>query len=185
MINIVFYPTLLVASALLALSLLALWWERFQFWPPPNKKSWQYHTFWTLFRLQFGGILLLAILDFQPVAPSEFWWRYLLGGALTALGFGAAFAATHHLGWDNAHGEDVGLQTTGWYRWSRNPVYVVSFVGIIGLGLLINSAHLWLILVLWILLYVVAPFLEERWLTNQYGAAYVAYKEKVPRFFSF
>lgn len=170
------------ANILTLLALVSLWREKFQFWPPPSRQSWQYHTFWALFRIMFVGIVLLSFTDFRPASPGDFWWRYYLGGSFTVAGFLAAFLATHNLGWRNAHGEKKGLQTDGWYRWSRNPVYVVTIVGMGGLGLIVFSWRLWAILFLWSLLYVIAPFLEERWLSNQYGDAFLAYKREVPRF---
>lgn len=182
MSRVLFAATLIAASSLVLLALVSLWQQEIQFWPPPNCKSWQYRTFWMLFRFMFMGIVLLSFLEFHAAAEQDFWWRYYLGGALTAIGFLAAFLATFDLGWNKAHGEKGGLKTDGWYRWSRNPVYVVTIIGIVGLGLVVSSRLLWLVLILWILLYLIVPFLEERWLINQYGEAYLEYKKKVPRF---
>ncbi|WP_420644527.1 methyltransferase family protein [Candidatus Leptofilum sp.] len=178
----IFILSFLASSILIILALISLWHDEIQFWPPPGRNSWQYRTFWTLFRIMMIGIMALAYLDFQPAADTDFWWRFYIGGTLTSVGFIAAFLATHNLGWRNAHGEKQGLQTDGWYRRSRNPVYVVTIIGIIGLGLVVNSGKVMLILVLWMLLYLIAPFLEERWLIKQYGDAYRAYMKQVPRF---
>ena len=89
---------------------------------------------------------------------------------------------TKSLGWGNAHGEAVELQTAGWFAYSRNPVYVASIVGMVGLSLAIESRLLHILLAAWGLLYVVAPFLEEDWLEEQYGDAYRTYLQRVPRF---
>ena len=86
------------------------------------------------------------------------------------------------LGWGNAHGEAKGLVVTGWYRWSRNPIYVASFVGMLGWGLFVNSSYVYTILSLWALMYVLAPFIEEPWLQKKYGDEFSIYKTKVPRF---
>ena len=185
MITTVFYFTLFAGSSLSLLMLATAVSKEIKFWPPPSGDSWQYKTFWGLFRLMFLGIVILSILDFDTVQSSTAWWRYFLGAPLAIIGFTCAFYATIYLGWKNAHGEKAGLQTNGWYRWSRNPVYVVSIVGIVGLGLLVNSARLWPVLLLWIIFYLITPFLEEPWLEKQYGADYLAYKKRVPRFVGF
>lgn len=106
----------------------------------------------------------------------------LIGLALLLVGFGMAFRVTAQLGWRDAHGEANHLNTTGWFAWSRNPIYVLSFVGMIGISLTINSAMVNWILVLWALMYVLAPFAEEPWLSKQFGEKYRQYKASVPRF---
>ena len=182
MINFAFFLSLAAASALTLLTMASYWRKEIQFWPPSDLNGWQYRTFWVLFRLLVMGAVVLAILDFQAVQSPNQWWRYLLGLPLTVLGFGSAFYATFYLGWDNAHGAKEGLKTDGWYRWSRNPIYVVTIIGMVGLGLFVNSGRLWVILAFWIGFYVVAPFLEEPWLEQTYGSNYLAYKKRVPRF---
>jgi len=94
---------------------------------------------------------------------------------------------TFLLGWRDAHGEANGLTTRGWYAWSQNPIYVVSIVGIVGLGLLVHSWLAYCLLLIWTAFYIAAPYfeepyLEEPWLEQQYGDAYREYKSKVPRF---
>jgi len=76
----------------------------------------------------------------------------------------------------------VQLITDGIYKWSRNPIYVVSIVGIFGFALIVGSLAVGTLLLLWMIIYVVAPFLEEPWLEYQFGNVYQRYKEKVPRF---
>lgn len=129
----------------------------------------------------FIGLLALCVLDFNGVGAAGT-LRYLLGVPLTVLGFGAASYATFYLGWSNAHGESKGLKTNGWYRWSRNPIYVVSIIGMFGLAITINSLYVYVILTLWALMYLIAPFLEEPWLEKQYGKEFLTYKARVPRF---
>ena len=120
--KLLFAITILATSSLLVLALISLWREEIRFWPPPDSKSWQYYTFWTLFRIMFGGVIILSILDFNPVQLADLWWRYYLGMPFTVIGFGLAFYITFSLGWQNAHGQNAGLKTDGWFRWSRNFV---------------------------------------------------------------
>ena len=97
-------------------------------------------------------------------------------------GFGIAVWITLQMGWRNAFGEKRGLVSDGWFRFSRNPVYVATWVGLSGWGLIANQLQVTILLLAWALLYVLAPFFEEPWLDTQYGAAYRAYKARTRRF---
>ncbi len=168
-------------STLLTLSLAGLLVDRLRFWPPPKRKSWQYRTFWVLFRIFIVCLVTLCIVDFNrngspPVSVS------ILGWTIFAMGFGLASFITGRLGWENAHGEAVDLRTSGWFSVSRNPIYVASIFGMIGLSLAINSTRVSFLLLCWALMYVLAPFAEEPWLLKQYGKAYRDYCNSVPRF---
>ncbi|GAB5450275.1 MAG: hypothetical protein Hals2KO_06030 [Halioglobus sp.] len=101
---------------------------------------------------------------------------------MAIIGFALAFYVTYLLGWRDAHGEANGLTTGGWYAWSRNPIYVVSIIGMVGLGLWVHSWLAQSLLLIWAAFYIAAPFLEEPWLEQQYGEVYQEYKLKVPRF---
>ena len=68
------------------------------------------------------------------------------------------------------------------FSWSRNPIYVVSIIGMAGWILIVGSTFLTILIVLWGALYIGAPFIEEPWLEQQYGDEYVRYKRRVPRF---
>lgn len=181
----VFLVSFFAGLCILAFSLVSLTTKRFQFWPPPNVKSWQYRTFWSLFRVLVLGVVVLCVIDFNGLETFNAWWRYFVGVALGIFGFSMAFYMTFFLGWKNAHGENEGLQTGGVYRWSRNPVYVVSILGFIGLGITINSGFVYSLLALWTVIYIIAPFVEEPWLEQQYGRAFTSYKSRVPRFVGF
>ena len=75
-----------------------------------------------------------------------------------------------------------GLKTTGIYRWSRNPIYVVSIIGMVGWGLCVASAYVWVLLVFWAAFYIVAAYLEEPWLEARYGDHFRTYRAKTRRF---
>ena len=171
----------LAATALLVLSLAGLLVGGFRFWPPPSEDSWQYKVFWSLFRLFLACLVFVCVADFHrngnpPVLLSVFGWIVFV------VGFGLASLITRRLGWDNAHGEAVELKTDGWFAISRNPIYVASILGMIGLAIAINSTLVSSLLLLWALMYVLAPFAEEAWLRTQYGSAFQEYCERVPRF---
>ena len=183
MANLVFSLSFMSALLIFALALASLVLKDFQFWPPPRKSSWQYHVFWWLFRVVIAGIMILSVIDLNGLAVLNHPIRLYAGIVLAILGFSLAFYITFYLGWRNAHGEAEGLKTTGWYAWSRNPVYFVSFFGFIGWAFAVNSAYVYVLFAFLIAFYIIAPFLEEPWLEKRYGETYLEYKANVPRFF--
>jgi protein-S-isoprenylcysteine O-methyltransferase Ste14 len=78
-------------------------------------------------------------------------------------------------------GQD-GLVSHGLYRFSRNPQYASSILGLIGLAICANS---WLVLPLAVLMsgaYVLMALTEETWLEQRYGAPYRDYCARTARF---
>lgn len=109
--------------------------------------------------------------------------HYGVGGLLLLVGFGLAFWITFQMGWRNAFGERRGLVTNGFFRFSRNPVYVATWVGLIGWHLIANQTLVSILLLLWAFMYLLAPVVEEPWLEAQYGEDYRRYKLQTRRFF--
>jgi len=74
------------------------------------------------------------------------------------------------------------LLTEGPYRFTRNPVYLACLGLWLGWTLFFGSSG---VLIAWFVLCVVAKFgivpKEERDLESQFGAAYLQYKNRVPR----
>jgi protein-S-isoprenylcysteine O-methyltransferase Ste14 len=105
-----------------------------------------------------------------------------VGTLFVLIGFGLATTITLQMGWRNAFGEKKGLRTSGAFAISRNPVYVVTWLGLLGWGLIVADLLVTILLTAWFLMYVLAPLLEEPWLEEQYGDEYVGYKSGVPRF---
>jgi len=163
MASIVFVISITSGSILVLLTALSFLTGRFQFWPPPSKNSWQYLLFWTLFRIMLIGLLVLCFIDFNSLSAYSK-PNYILGGPLIILGFGLAIFYTSYLGWDNAHGKSMG-----------NPIYVLSIIGMFGIGVVANSLFVDFILLLWALMYLIAPFCEEPWLEKQYGLEFTQY----------
>lgn len=78
----------------------------------------------------------------------------------------------------------VELMTYGPYSLSRNPLYVFSLIGAIGVGAQLGNLTLPLVFgLLCYLVFSIVIFCEEQFLAATFGAAYQAYKVKVPRFF--
>ncbi len=78
------------------------------------------------------------------------------------------------------------LATTGPYSWTRNPLYLGSFV--MGLGFTVAAASPWLIvlfLVLFVAVYLPVMKREERELTHAFGSDYSVYRDTVALFLPF
>ena len=175
-----FFVSAVCALALLFLGLADWFRDDFTFWPPPEKGSWQDRTFIWLFRGMLYSLIILSIREFSLADRST--WSLICGVILLVAGFGTAIASTLNLGWKNAFGDKQGLVTNGWFAHSRNPVYLVSWIGMIGWAILVPGILVWIILRLWALMYLLAVCLEERWLERVYGEEFRAYKAKVGRF---
>jgi protein-S-isoprenylcysteine O-methyltransferase Ste14 len=131
-----------------------------------------------------GGLALdwLYPLRFVPAEVASGW----VGAAVFACGLALAL-------WAIATFRNAGTRVetykatsviveNGPYRFTRNPIYVGMFVGLIGLAIGFDS--------LWILVALVAFFLiirfgvvarEEDYLARKFGSAYLAYKTRVRR----
>lgn len=167
------------SAAILGLSLV----KKLRFWPPPGKRTWQHRTMLVLFRTFLYPLVVLTLVEFESMGGQRAAIQYGLGGVLFISGFGLAIAITLDMGWRNAFGEKKGLRTTGWFAWSRNPIYVVTWIGLIGWGMIASNYLVSILLVIWAVLYLLAPLKEEPWLEQQYGSEYLAYKRRVRRFF--
>ena len=174
---------LLCVGALLVLVTADLLKSDFVFWPPPAPDAWQN----TLFRLLFRGLVYGSI-----IASAAHIWHFGLGqsrprmiGAMVLFlaGFVIAFLGTGMLGWRRAFGDQGVLKTTGIFAYSRNPIYVATFFGLLGWALLIPVPLLVITLACWALLYVLAIRLEERWLLKLHGKRFSDYCQTVRRYF--
>ncbi len=185
MVVLIFSFAILCATLILILALSSFLSKSFQFWPPPTKSSWQYDTFWLLFRCVLISIIILSIFNFNSLGFWQHYSRVYFGLLLAIVGLSFAFLITYSLGWENAHGTKENLVINGWYTWSRNPIYVVSIFGFAGWALAVNSIYVYILFAFIIGFYIFAPFLEEPWLEEVYAESYLAYKNKVPRFLGF
>jgi protein-S-isoprenylcysteine O-methyltransferase Ste14 len=153
----------------------------FRVWPAPEPGSWQSLTFWGLFR---GGIVMtfaVALLDWNSAALLD-WSRLLIGLPLFLIGFGITVCGYFNLGFGNTYCGADGLVSHGLYRFSRNPQYASSILGLVGLAICANS---WLAIVLTLTMsgaYVLMALAEEAWLEERYGASYREYCARTARF---
>jgi protein-S-isoprenylcysteine O-methyltransferase Ste14 len=87
-----------------------------------------------------------------------------------------------NLGLGNTYCGADGLVTGGLYRFSRNPQYTASIIGLIGLSLGANSMLTVLMSAVMIGVYVLMALVEEEWLKQLYGAPYRDYCSETSRF---
>jgi len=175
-----------VAGALTILAVLmiaTITSENFKLWPTPGKGSWQNRVFWPLFRTGMGGLPVAAALLADLSGP--LWWlQLLIGIPLIVVGFGITFYAYFDLGIENTYGADESLVTDGLYRYSRNPQYVASIMGYLGIGAAAGSWIVAVLVGLAVLVYSLMPLAEEPWLRKSFGKAYDDYMRTTPRFLS-
>lgn len=180
--SFVFAAGLIVGITLDLLLLRNLLAPPFRIWPTPEPGSWQSLTFWGLFR---GGMVLtfvVVVLDWNSAGLVDF-SRLIIGLPLFLIGFGITIFGYFNLGLGNTYCEADGLVSHGLYRFSRNPQYASSILGLVGLVICANS---WLTVPLAVLMggaYVLMALVEEAWLNQRYGASYSDYRDRTARFF--
>lgn len=184
MIRLIFFSSALVMEIVyLGLFVATIKRPPFRFWPPPSARSWQFFTAWIMASLVLVEFAFLGVFDFDsfiffglrqriPIAICIFVAGCAIGGWGS---FRFPLKATIGLG-DR-------LITTGAYRYSRNPQYIGDSLNIIGYFVLTNSWMVGVVGLLGIILNLVAPLTEEPWLEARFGAEYLEYKGRVPRFF--
>jgi protein-S-isoprenylcysteine O-methyltransferase Ste14 len=93
--------------------------------------------------------------------------------------------AIRTLGLHASQGLEGRLVEQGPYRFTRNPQYVADIAMLAGFAILSNSILALFTSLLGMVWFVLAPYTEEPWLRERYGANYDVYMSKVPRFLSF
>jgi protein-S-isoprenylcysteine O-methyltransferase Ste14 len=70
----------------------------------------------------------------------------------------------------------------GLYAHVRHPRYTGMFCAVVGAALIAATPLLWAVLAVWWVFALVVIWLEERELAARFGAAYTAYRKRVPAF---
>jgi protein-S-isoprenylcysteine O-methyltransferase Ste14 len=73
----------------------------------------------------------------------------------------------------------------GLYAHVRHPRYAGMFSAVVGAALIAGTPLLWMVLAIWWVFALLVIRLEERELTDRFGAAYVEYRDRVPAFLPF
>ena len=179
--NNIFYLNLLIHYIILGLTIWSIFFPTKRIWPPPSKKSWQYHLYWNLF---YAGILLdivLIIKDFNIwIIPNQI--RFFIGIPLILIGGFIVCFGIYSLGLKNTYGLQDGFTDKSPYKYTRNPQYLGDVILLIGLILFVNSLNLTVLFILTIIIFLMMPFSEEIWLEEKYGNQYLEYKNKTSRF---
>lgn len=170
-------------SAQVALLSGAVWCIAFpsrRIYPMARPDFW-YYAMWAL----FGFILLsnpaFVFLDWNSglwPSPLRFW----LAAPLAFLGAALVTWGMVTLGARRTSGLPEGLVAEGPYLLTRNPQYVGDSLLFLGVAIFANSGVVAVTHLLTALVLLLAPFAEEPWLEGEYGADYVAYRRRVPRY---
>lgn len=176
------FAVVVLAAALFAMGLAVnLCYPKIGLWPPPATGSWQFWFVWISYTLSGIGIAVIGVLDWGTLGLDQWMFRAfgvaLLMFAVPFNEWGMRTLSDH---------QTLGLQgdlvTSGPYRYSRNPQYVAEILTYVAIVLITNSllaAAIGAFIILWFLM---APFAEEPWLSEQFGDEFEAYCSKVPRF---
>lgn len=183
MIRLIFFSSALALEIVyLGLFVATIKRPSFHFWPPPSARLWQFFAAWIIGALVVVEFGFLGLLDYDSFVLPGLLARltnaivfFVLGGIIGAWAFLIfPFRATLGLG-DR-------LITDGPYRYSRNPQYIGDSLLIIGYFILSNSWMVGIVGLLGVMLNLLAPFTEEPWLEEHFGAQYLEYKGRVVRF---
>lgn len=140
------------------------------FLPSPWWLGWSWDG--TLLLQILGGLLLVASVAVGTWAVAKMGWaRLLFAGALFPPGAGA-----------EENDVPQRLVVEGPYRYVRNPLYDTDFCLILGTALLTRNWFLAVLAALYLAQLALQLPLEERELSERFGAPYRRYCELVPRF---
>jgi protein-S-isoprenylcysteine O-methyltransferase Ste14 len=130
-------------------------------------------AFFARWRVRLGYPLAVLVLWLARSSPKSI----LAGAVLGAIGLWVRARAAGHL-----HKQEV-LTTTGPYAYTRNPLYLGSFILIIGVAIATNSWPSALILFCYFaLFYSFVMRREEHELSQRHGDAFREYARTVPLF---
>lgn len=139
-----------------------------------EEKRYQRASFVQRVRVPLGFIFAVVFALYSQ--PTAAWLRY--GIIIAAMGLILRLWSSAYLKKHQA------LCLAGPYRWTRNPLYLGSFL--LGTGFSVAAANLWLLLLFGILfpaIYIPVMRKEETELTKVYGSEYQEYRKRVPAFF--
>lgn len=143
-----------------------------------------------LFYLTLIGLAISQIV-FDPLFYGPLLWRILpegimidlVGVTLLILGLSFTVWARLHLGryWSAriSLAKDHQLIQTGPYRFVRNPIYSGGLVAILGTAIVVGQVRGVVAMVLVLIAFLRKIQLEERWLLERFGPAYLEYQKKV------
>jgi protein-S-isoprenylcysteine O-methyltransferase Ste14 len=129
----------------------------------------------------------LAFLE-RPVVPDS-WLAIVMGYGLLFGGIAFAIAARVSLGRNWSANvtvkEDHQLICTGLYAFVRNPIYTGLTAAVLGTAVVLNAMHAFLAFAIVVPLFVWKTRYEERFMEQEFGMQYAAYRQRVRSFIPF
>lgn len=150
-------------------------------WPPKQATTSIKLRVWLATVSIFAATLVLGIANWNSFDWPVF-VRWGIGPTLMVVGNVVVWMGVRKIGLGATSGEVAELKTDGLYRYSRNPQYVADMAILVGWAVLSASGWATFIAAFGVLVLAAAPFAEEPWLEDTYGADYRTYKAKVRRY---
>ena len=150
-------------------------------WPPQHYSRFTAVVTWVGTLAIFGPALWLGLTGWGSLGLPD-WLRFGPGLLAVLLGNAFVWPAAFRFGFDQTSGDTGQLMTTGLYRYSRHPQYVADMLMLTGWAVLTASGSALPVITAGIAALAAAPFAEEPWLRETYGAQYDAYCKRTPRF---
>lgn len=168
----------------LVFSTFGLWWMRKDY-KRKGKLTWYgtiVHVLIYAFHGMFCGTLVLGAKATYP--PGRLLWPGIL---LMVIGLGMTLHAMSFIrNFSRWLGNATpGLYTNGLYRYSRNPQFIGYGLIILGFFLVWWNTLALIGLLSYVVLAYAVTLLEEEHLSRIYGASYLDYCKRVPRYFGF
>ena len=145
--------------------------KRLAFTPPP--KGNERIAFWVYIPSTFAIVIYSFFIKITVESHI-----FYIGAAVYGIGILLYAVSMIHFG----NPSEQGINTSGLYRFSRNPIYVAFFLFLLGCAIITQSLILFLLVIIyqisvhWIILS------EERWCLAVFGDEYKRYMEKVRRY---
>jgi protein-S-isoprenylcysteine O-methyltransferase Ste14 len=180
-VELVFGITLVFELLLGTALIVSLLYPKYRVWPPPKKGSWQY---WYIHFSTESSILCLFALGFLDWNTFflKHWLRFVFAPLLITVGVIIFLWALRTLTIKTSLGSKGKLVNEGPYRYLRNPQYLGTVLFFSGTMLLFNSLYQFVTGTIGIIWFLLAAFVEEPWLRDQFKEDYDTYRKKVPRF---
>ena len=161
--------------------IVSLLYPKYRLWPPPKKSSWQYWYIHFSTESSIFCFFVLGFLDWNTFFLNH-WLRFVFASILVAVGGIVFLWGLRTLTVNTSLGLKGKLVTEGPYRYSRNPQYLGTVLFFSGTMLLFNSLCQFVTGTIGIIWFLLAAFVEEPWLRDQFKEEYDTYCKKVPRF---
>lgn len=136
--------------------------------------------------LAFLGRRLDLNWGWEPI-PSQPWNFFVAAGCFALGGFITWYSYGYlYLMGGGSPGSHIAYTTrlvdTGIYSWIRHPSIIGKLIGVIGLGILMQTPGFMFVIIPFLLLYslVTTILIQERFCIRNFGDEYIEYKKNVP-----